>query len=105
MISQGILWLGLASGIISYIISEAKIFEWLRNWITDKNTFFCHLVKCGFCLGVWVSMILELIYQPNLLNKIPIIDHILTGFIIAIISAVTWMFISIVIYIKEKSDK
>jgi len=102
MISQGILWLGLASGLISFTISEAKIFEWLRDWIKDKNTFLSDLFHCGFCISFWISTILELLYLPNLFNKIIIIDQILTIFVIALISAFTWGLLCLIFKFTNK---
>jgi hypothetical protein len=102
MVSQGILYMGLASGIISFTISEAKIFEWWRNWIKDKNTFLSDLFNCGFCLSFWVCALLEIIYRPNLFNKIPVVDNILTIFVMTFISGMVW---GLLCFIMKMIDK
>jgi len=94
MIEQGIIELGVASGCISSIISEALIFDSLRKWVATKSKFFGNLIKCGWCVSVWVAMFLEIIYQPNLFHKVVVIDEILTGFIIAYLSGLAWLLIT-----------
>lgn len=99
---EGIIWLGAACGIISYIVSEAAVFLWLRKWVYSKSKFFGKLISCGLCFGTWFSFILTALYQPNLFNKIPVLDEILTSFVISGISAFIW--ISLCLLIK-KADK
>jgi hypothetical protein len=98
----GVLMLGLASGIMSYIISEALIFKPIREFIKVKSTFICNLVHCGLCVGCWISFILEIIYRPNLFNAIPVIDHILTSFIISLISALVWLSLCLLMKLAGK---
>ena len=99
---SGIIWLGLASGFISFVISEAKIFESLRAWVCRKNVFFGNLIHCPVCVGTWISLFLELIYQPNLFNKIILSDQILTGFVIAYISAIFSLILSKLVDVANK---
>jgi uncharacterized membrane protein (DUF485 family) len=97
----GIIWLSMASAACSFTVSEAIIFKPFRTWLQKKGDFLCRLFSCFYCLGFWVSFILEAIFQPNLFS-IPIIGHILTSFIIAWISGLQGV---IMIILMKKADK
>lgn len=80
------LYIGVASGVISFTLAEMKIFEWLREFLNRKSVFFGGLIHCFFCLSFWISAVLCLIYQPNLINQINVVDEIVTYFIVCGIS-------------------
>lgn len=102
MVEQGIIWLGVACGMISYIISDATIFLPFREWICKKNIFLGKLFSCGMCVTVWIGFGITLIYLPNLFNIIPFIDELLTSFIISCIGSFIWIIMSIFIKIADK---
>ncbi len=47
-----ILWVGLASGVLSLAVARGTIFEPLRARLGGKSG---ELVRCYFCLGAWIS--------------------------------------------------
>ena len=83
---QGIIWLGISAGVISFTIAEMKIFAWLRDLAKKKSRFFGDLLSCFYCVGFWISAVICLIYQPNVINQIPVVDEVLTYFIVCGIS-------------------
>ena len=95
METQGTLWLGVASGIISFIIADALIFSTLRIWANKKSLFLGKLLSCGFCVGFYVAGILEMFYQYDLFDTILFLDLILTWFVIAFFSGITWLVLCI----------
>ncbi len=67
---QTVLW-SLAIYGITQIITEASIFENVRNFLTDSNNrifnFFGKLVSCFLCASVWVSFLLSVwVFSPSL---------------------------------------
>jgi hypothetical protein len=98
----GIIWLSLASALVSFTISEAKLFLPFRDYIRKRNTFLCQLFSCGYCLGHWVAFILEAIYRPNLFNSVPVLDHVLTAFVIAWLSGIQWAVMNVLMRIAGK---
>ena len=96
-----VIFLGMASATISYTVADAKIFEGIRKYIKSKNIFFGSLISCFYCIGHWIGFLLEIIYIPNLFNKIPIIDEVITSFVIIYLSAIFCILIKIAVnYLK-----
>lgn len=54
---------------ITQIITEATIFEWLRDGLSNSDNgivnFFGKLVSCFLCCSVWVSFALSFLYSPS----------------------------------------
>lgn len=66
---------------ITEILTAGKIFFGLRNWLQKKSNFFGSMISCGYCLSVWVSMLVAVVY-PFEITNIMIIDYILWVFIL-----------------------
>lgn len=98
----GVLWLSLASALISFTVADAKIFASFRKLIKSKNDFLSGIVSCGYCLGHYVAFTLEIVYQPNLFNRIPVLDHILTAFVITWISGFLWIIMNALMKLAGK---
>jgi hypothetical protein len=99
---QGLILASLASGCISFTVSEANIFRPLRNKIKNTSKFLGELVSCGYCLGHWVCFSIEIIYRFNVFNRVPVLDEVLTAFIMVFGSAMTWLTINILCRISNK---
>ena len=97
-----ILFLGVVSGFCAFVIADSTLFAPYRKWVCSKSEFFGKLFSCGACIGTWISLFFELLYQPNIFNKIPLIDHLLTAFLMAFISAMCWIVLVILIKIADK---
>lgn len=49
---------------VTYLISQSKVFEPIRNWIADKHWLLAELIHCKICLSFWVGLYLTSnIYQ------------------------------------------
>jgi hypothetical protein len=94
-----ILILGVVSGFCSFVISDSTLFAGFRKWMCNRSEFFGKLFSCGICSGIWISFFLEILYQPNIINKIPLLDLLLSAFAMAFVSAVCW--ISLVLLIQK----
>lgn len=58
---------------ISFIISQEKIFNFLRVFIQKKNKFLGNLITCPYCLSVWTGFFMAFVWpqaliEPQLLN-------------------------------------
>jgi hypothetical protein len=95
------LWFGLASGIISFTIADMGIFERLRTF-ANRSKFFGKLIHCHYCLGFYISAIICIIYKPNLINQISVVDQILTYFIVCGISGVCGLIFKVLFWITER---
>lgn len=102
MIHPTVLFLGVASGFCSFVVSDSTLFFGFRKWICSKSEFLGKLFGCGVCTGTWCSFLFEILYQPNIFNKIPLLDQLLTSFVMAFISALCWITLVLLI---DKADK
>ena len=84
-----VIFLGIASGYMSFIISEAVVFKSLREWVKQKNSFLGKLISCGLCVGTWISFFLEAVFLPNLFFGF--LGYVVTSFVIGYISAICWV--------------
>ncbi len=76
---------------ISYTITEAGIFDWLRAWAKGKHHKLGELFSCGYCMSHWVSFFVVIIYQPRLFYSwLTIIDYFFTAIFIVWLSTVQW---------------
>ena len=101
IIDMNIVYFGLASGIISYTIAEGEVFVEFRKSVLAISLFFGRLVQCFFCLSFWVSGVICIIYLPNAINQVIIIDEILTWFIISLLSVVVGLVLKWLVRLSE----
>ena len=94
--------LGVVSGFCSFVVADSTLFAPFRKWICNRSDFFGKLFGCGVCCGTWISFGLEIIYQPNIINKIPLLDLLLSAFAMAFVSALCWITLVLLI---QKSGK
>ena len=99
---QGIIWLGISAGVISFTLAEMKIFAWLRDLAKKKSRFIGDLLSCFYCVGFYVSAVICLIYQPNVINQIPVIDEVLTYFIVCGISGLWGLVMCVLFSLSDK---
>lgn len=95
-----VILLGVASGYVSYIISEAFIFKGFREWVNKKNSFLGKLFSCGLCTGTYISFFLEAVFLPNLFFGI--FGCVVTSFVIGFISATCWIVTVILLGVAGK---
>ena len=89
---------------ISYIITNAKIFEGLRNWVNKvEPKFFGKLIMCILCTGTWISFLLSLVYSPSfmLFTNIRMISIFLDGILGGTTSYIICL---IVCWLSKKSN-
>jgi len=97
----GIIYLSMVSACISFTVSEAKIFSFLREYAKKRSRFISDLLHCGYCSGFYCSAVLELVFQKDLFN-FPIIGHIATWLIISWLSGIQWI---LMCYMFKKLEK
>ncbi len=77
-----ILAVALCAASISYTISVAGIFKWLRDWITDHiGGKVEELIHCPYCLGHYVILVIMLTTKDICLYLIPITGLIVYDFL------------------------
>jgi hypothetical protein len=90
--------LAFASAIISFIIADAHIFLWWREYLKSRNALFHKLFSCGLCTGCHISLAFALIFFYHL----PIKWIIVYWLDIAFLSALFWI---VLVFLLDKSGK
>jgi hypothetical protein len=85
-----IFWLSVVTAAISFTITETRLFQSFRNWISKKNQFVGELCCCGYCLGFWISFGLTAVYRPRLFEVWWLLDYFITALAIAWLAAFQW---------------
>jgi hypothetical protein len=75
---------------IAFTLSEAAVFESAREWAKSRSRWLGKLLGCGYCLGFWIALALETIYQPRVLRSWWPLDHLLTALVIAWLAGAWW---------------
>lgn len=76
---------------ISWTVTEARIFRWVRVNIFSHNSFIKELTRCGYCFGHWVATFLTLTLGLSLFPaRHRVVDVILTIFVITWLSGVQY---------------
>ena len=83
--------LSSVTAMISFTITETVVFEPSREWIELKSKFFGKLFKCGFCFGVWMALSVEVEFRLQLFDTYPILNYLMTAFVIAWWGAFQWV--------------
>ncbi|MBU9845837.1 DUF1360 domain-containing protein [Rahnella ecdela] len=74
--------IALAASSISMSITQADLFETMRNWIEKKNNTLGHLFKCFYCFSHWVVFAGMVIYHPLIINSNYIVaDWLVSAFL------------------------
>ena len=74
--------IALAASSISMSITQADLFEPMRNWIEKKNSVIDHLFKCFYCFSHWVVFAGMVMYHPQIINSNYIIaDWLVSAFL------------------------
>lgn len=81
-----VIYLAMATSIISVTISSSKLFYKFRILCGVVSRFLGDLVECFYCLSHWVAFVFVLIYHPNLINNLLLFDLIITYFVIIALS-------------------
>lgn len=52
---------------ITTIVTQSKIFKWLRDWAESINDYWSSVFRCPLCFGFWCGIFLSLIlFSPTL---------------------------------------
>lgn len=98
-----IIYLSFVTASISFTISETKLFEPLRNFLSDKSVALGNLFNCGYCFGHWVAFLLVAIYRPKLFcSFFSLMDYFFTALVIAWLSGFQWIVMCYFMKIAEK---
>jgi hypothetical protein len=63
---------------ITTIVTQSKIFGWLRDWAEGVSPYWSSLVRCPMCFGFWCGIFLSLcLFSP--VGYIWGIDNLLQG--------------------------
>ncbi|HER45754.1 MAG TPA: DUF1360 domain-containing protein [Thermoplasmatales archaeon] len=87
---ESVVYLSLVTASISFTVTETKLFELFRKRMHGWNSFFGKLFSCGYCLGHWVALALEVAYRPRLFGLWLVLDYILTAIVIAWLGGFQW---------------
>lgn len=85
-----LLFLGIATGAISMVVSRSTLFNALHAWIEKRSVFLEDLLSCPWCLSHWMSLIFTIIYHPLVVTSwFRPLDYLVTLMVMTVISAVT----------------
>lgn len=57
---------GVISFGITTIVTQSKIFKWLRDWAEGISPYWSSLVRCSLCFGFWCGIFLSLaLFSPT----------------------------------------
>lgn len=52
---------------VTTIVTQSKIFKWLRDWFEGISPYWSSLVRCPMCFGFWCGVFLSLVlFSPTL---------------------------------------
>ena len=97
-----VIYLSFATALISFTLTETKLFLPVREWLKRKNSFLGELFSCSYCFGQWVAFALVAIYNPKLLEFWWLLDYFLTALVIAWLSAFQTIFLA---WLMDKAGK
>ncbi len=89
-----VLLLSLPVAVISLTITRASVFQYLREWIRERNEWLGKLFTCPYCMSHWVSFALVACYQPRIIQWWWPLDLVLSAFAIVALA----MPVSFVVY-------
>lgn len=72
-----IIYLGLATSAISVALTRAGIAKSLRSWIKAKAGSYTPF-SCAFCMSLWVSLPLCLVYRPVIVPTYGFVDFLVS---------------------------
>src|SRR5580658_4696274 len=84
-----VLWLGIATGAISLVLTKSTVFNFLHDWLEAKLPFLGEMLNCPWCTSHWVALFFTLIYHPLLTNVFAPVDYLVTIMVMVVIAAVT----------------
>jgi len=87
---------------ISFLISEAAIFNKLRIKTKLRSVFFGKLIYCGYCLSYYIAIPIMLIFQPRLFFIFMPLDYFFTWIILVWISSFQWAVMCVLFKISGK---
>jgi hypothetical protein len=82
--------LSLPTACIAFTVSETKVFAPLRDRAGGRSAWLGRLLSCGYCLGVWVSLGLVIVYRPLLFELWRPLDYLLTALVVSWLAAFQW---------------
>lgn len=99
---KSLIFLSIGCGFASFIVADAHIFSWFRAWIAKKSEFLGDLFSCGLCFGTWLTLFIQIIYQINLINIVPILDLVIGWWIMSLVSTVAWLMLNMLFNLAGK---
>jgi len=84
-----VLWLGIATGAISLVISKSALLNGFHDWLEPRAPFLEEMLSCPWCTSHWVGLFFTLVYRPLLVDLWRPIDYIVTLMVIVTIASVT----------------
>jgi hypothetical protein len=99
---EKVIYLSLATASISFTVSETKLFEPCREWVSRRSAFFGRLLSCGYCNGHWIAFVLVAVYRPRLFEFWWLLDYFLTALVVAWFSGIQWIVMCLLMKTAEK---
>lgn len=84
-----VLWLGIATGAISMVISKSALLNKFHDWLEPRAPFLEEMLSCPWCTSHWVALFFTLIYHPLLIDGFFPIDYLVSIMVMVVIAAVT----------------
>lgn len=99
---EKIIELSFVTASLSFIVTEAKIFKPMREWVKKRNAFLGELLSCGYCFSHWIAFIMVAIYRPRLFESWWLLDYFFTAIVIAWLASLQWVLMCWLMSYAEK---
>lgn len=81
-------YLSLATSTITLTITRAKVARPVRNWISNRSSYFGEMINCPYCTSHWIAFALCAVYHPRPFPLNVVLDWFLSSMAIVAISSI-----------------
>src|SRR5208337_1909386 len=84
-----LIFLSVACGAISMVITKGSILNGFHVWLGKRFTFMEKLLSCPWCFSHWVALVLVLIYRPIVVTAYLPVDYFISIMVMVALSSIT----------------
>lgn len=98
-----LIWFSLVVASVSFTVTEAYIFKWLRDMAAKKSHFAGKLLSCGYCFSHYVAFFLVIAYDLRFFwSDCFVLDYFLSALALSWTGSLWWILMNILMNAAEK---